>query len=64
MIVKCLIIICFLTFFRVELVWLVYNCILFIMFIYRDYSSSEYTEIDVKLNINKWKNQSLILYII
>ncbi len=34
------------------------------MFIYSDYSGSEYTKIHVKLNINKLMNQSLILYII
>ncbi len=32
-------------------VWLVYNCFLFIMFIYSDYSSSEYTKIHFKLKI-------------
>ncbi len=54
----------FFTFFHLELVWLAYNCFLFIMFIYSDYSGSEYTKIYDNRNINKWVNQSLIRYII
>ncbi len=38
----------------------IYNCFLFIMFIYSDYSGSEYTKIHVKFNFKKWMNQYLI----
>ncbi len=50
MTVKCLILF---NFFHLKLDCLVYNCFLFMMFIYSDYSGSEYTNIQVKLNFKK-----------
>ncbi len=50
----------FFTSFHLELICLVYNCFLFIIFIYSYYSGSEYAKIHVKLNIKKWVNQYLI----
>ncbi len=49
MTVKCLILF---NLFHLELVWLVYNCFLYLICSY------------TVLNINKWMNQSLIMYII